>query len=41
VEIECADCGCLVERGVIVTACVGYPSCCCGSLRQASADRRD
>jgi hypothetical protein len=31
-EINCADCGCLVERGAIVTPCVAYPNCCCAEL---------
>lgn len=30
--IICADCGCLVDRGVIVTPCAVYPSCCCADL---------
>jgi hypothetical protein len=31
-EITCADCGCLVERGVIVRPCDKHPDCCCGDL---------
>ena len=31
VEILCADCGCLVDRGVRVTVC-GDPDCCCAHL---------
>ncbi len=31
-EIICAGCGCLVDRGVIVTPCREHPSCCCGEL---------
>jgi hypothetical protein len=31
-EIICADCGCLVDRGVIVTPCDAYPNCCCAEL---------
>jgi hypothetical protein len=31
-EITCADCGCLVDRGVVVQACERYPGCCCGEL---------
>lgn len=31
-EITCADCGCLVERGVVVTPCDRHPSCCCAHL---------
>jgi hypothetical protein len=32
VEFVCADCGCLVDRGVIVTPCEAYPNCCCVEL---------
>lgn len=28
VEMSCADCGCLVERGVRISLC-GKPECCC------------
>lgn len=28
----CADCGCVVNRGVIVRACDQYPDCCCREL---------
>jgi len=31
-EISCADCGCLVERGVIVQPSGCYPDCCCAEL---------
>jgi hypothetical protein len=31
-EIICADCGCLVDRGVIVTPCGKHPECCCRDL---------
>ena len=31
-EILCAACGCLVERGEIVTPCAKHPDCCCGNL---------
>ena len=31
-EITCADCGCLVDRGVIVIPCDQHPGCCCGEL---------
>jgi hypothetical protein len=32
VAIICADCGCLVDRGVIVAPCDAYPICCCTEL---------
>ena len=32
VEIACAECGCMVERGEIVTPCDAYPECCCADL---------
>lgn len=31
-EITCADCGCLVDRGVVQKPCSEYPACCCGVL---------
>jgi len=31
VEIACADCGCLVDRGVVLVRC-GDPECCCREL---------
>jgi ketosteroid isomerase-like protein len=31
VASACADCGCVVERGVRLRAC-GIPECCCGEL---------
>jgi hypothetical protein len=31
-EIICADCGCLVDRGDIVTPCAKHPDCCCRDL---------
>ena len=30
--MTCADCGCLVDRGVIITWCDGHPDCCCAEL---------
>lgn len=30
--ISCADCGCLVRRGVIAQGCARYPECCCREL---------
>jgi hypothetical protein len=26
--ITCADCGCLVDRGKVVTPCDRHPECC-------------
>ena len=31
VEIACADCGCVVDRGVVLVRC-GDPDCCCRDL---------
>lgn len=31
-EMGCAECGCVVNRGVIVGACDRYPECCCQDL---------
>jgi len=31
-EVICADCGCRVDRGVVVARCERYPECCCGDL---------
>jgi hypothetical protein len=31
-EITCAGCGCLVDRGVIVQRCASHPDCCCRAL---------
>jgi hypothetical protein len=31
--IACADCGCVVEQGEIITPCDSYPDCCCAELR--------
>ena len=28
-EMGCAECGCVVDRGVIVRACKRHPDCCC------------
>jgi hypothetical protein len=38
VEITCADCGCLVRRGVILQACDRHPECCCRELAVAEDD---
>jgi hypothetical protein len=42
--ISCADCGCLVDRGEVVTPCSHYPACCCAELpsrtTQPTANRR-
>jgi hypothetical protein len=40
-EMACADCGCVVEQGVIVKACVRYPDCCCRELALAGAAPTD
>ena len=29
VEMACADCSCVVERGLVVRSCARYPGCCC------------
>lgn len=34
-EMVCAECGCLVERGVVLRACATYPRCCCELLPEA------
>lgn len=39
--MACADCGCVVEQGVIVKACVRYPDCCCRELALAGAAPTD
>jgi hypothetical protein len=31
-EIACAGCGCVVDRGEIVQPGDTYPDCCCGHL---------
>ncbi len=31
-EITCAECGCLVDQGVIVMPCANHPDCCCQDL---------
>ena len=30
-EIACADCGCIIERGIVLVRC-GNPDCCCRDL---------
>jgi hypothetical protein len=35
-EIACADCGCVVDRGVIVRSC-GKSDCCCRHLPKGSS----
>ena len=37
-EITCADCGCLVDRGVVIVACAAYPNCCCTELPRREID---
>jgi hypothetical protein len=34
-KIECAECGCLVDRGVVVRRC-DRPDCCCADLPDGS-----
>ncbi len=36
--IACAECGCLVERGEIVTPCTLHPHCCCAEVTRRSDD---
>lgn len=31
-RITCAECGCLVDRGRIITPCANHPNCCCHDL---------
>jgi len=31
-EITCADCGCLFDRGVIIWRCDKHRDCCCDDL---------
>ncbi|HEY2704811.1 MAG TPA: hypothetical protein VGL20_14090 [Candidatus Dormibacteraeota bacterium] len=35
-RFECADCGCIVDGGVVVASCSG-PACCCRELPHAEA----
>lgn len=37
-EMTCADCGCLVKRGVIVVPCAQHPGCCCADLEVSTRD---
>jgi hypothetical protein len=41
-EITCAHCSCLVDRGVIVQRCQTHPTCCCRDLpfREPTEDER-
>lgn len=32
VRIACAECGCLVDRGVVIGGCANHTQCCCGDL---------
>jgi hypothetical protein len=32
VNIACAECGCVVDTGVIVAPCPHHPDCCCTEL---------
>jgi len=38
VEIACADCGCIVDKAVIVVRC-GDHECCCRDLPVRPPDR--
>jgi hypothetical protein len=40
-ELTCANCGCRVDRGVLVTPCDRYPDCCCADLTTAHADNSE
>lgn len=31
-RIACADCGCVVDRGLILERCDKHPDCCCADL---------
>ena len=31
-QVTCADCGCLVDRGEILEPCDKHPDCCCREL---------
>ena len=31
-QVTSADCGCLVDRGVVLRPCDKHPNCCCGEL---------
>lgn len=33
-EISCAGCGCIVDRGVVTSPCDRHPTCCCADLPQ-------
>jgi hypothetical protein len=37
-EIACADCGCVVDRGVVVAPCPRNPDCCCQGLSVRKPD---
>lgn len=37
-QIACADCGCIVDHGLITEPCAQYPGCCCAGLVLASVD---
>jgi hypothetical protein len=40
-EIACAGCGCVVDRGVIVEPCDNHPRCCCAELPVRDQSVRD
>jgi hypothetical protein len=37
-RMECADCGCVVDRGVVVEACGGQECCCLELPREKDAE---
>lgn len=37
VEMRCADCGCLIDRGEVVERCAD-PDCCCKDLPDKHAE---
>ena len=39
-QIACAECGCVVDRGIIVEPCAKHPDCCCSQLAFAARDSR-
>jgi hypothetical protein len=39
-ELACAECGCRVDRGVIVERCAKHPGCCCKDLPVDETEER-
>jgi hypothetical protein len=31
-KVLCAECGCVVDAGEIITPCSAHPDCCCDQL---------